>query len=227
LKDINVAVDGPAGAGKSTAAREVASRLNLKYLDTGAMYRALTWKAIIENIDFQNPEEIINLAAVINIDIKNGSDGSNLVYIDGIDVTQEIRTPAVNGKVSIVSKIPEARGKLVARQQKIAEDGGFIMDGRDIGTNVLPGADFKFFLTASLEVRAQRRYMELKEKGCNITLEDVKKEISMRDKIDKGREVAPLIAAKDADLIDTTHMNIEDVIQEIVRKVNKLKAGRT
>ncbi len=227
MKDINIAVDGPAGAGKSTVAREVASRLSLKYLDTGAMYRALTWKAILDNVDFESPEEIIKLAALINIDIKAGPEGANLVYINGTDVTREIRAPAVNDKVSIVSRVPEAREKLVARQQEIAVNGGVIMDGRDIGTKVLPGADFKFFITASLESRAHRRYLELKEKGCHITLEDVKKEIAMRDKIDKEREIDPLIAARDAVLIDTTHMNIEEVIQEMLKKVNQPRAGRT
>ncbi len=223
---INIAVDGPAGAGKSTAAKGVASRLGLKYLDTGAMYRAITWKAILEGIDFEQPLKVANLAAKTLLSVEKGPEGSNLIYVDGVNVTREIRTPVVNQNVSLVARIPEVRRIMVAQQQKIAQDSSVVMDGRDIGTNVLPYADLKFFLTASLEERAHRRYLELKEQGYNVILEEVVKEIAMRDKIDKERQTSPLIEAEDAILINTTYMDIEGVIAEMINYVNKLKVGR-
>ena len=225
LLSINVAVDGPAGAGKSTAARGTALKLDLKYLDTGAMYRALTWKGIENKIDFQQSRELEELAVSTRVRIEKGPGGSNIIYLDDRDVTKEIRTPAVNDKVSLTAKNPVVREVMVAQQQQMAQEGGVIMDGRDIGTNVLPQADFKFFLNASLKERAHRRYLELIEQGYQVTLEEVEKEISMRDKIDKEREFAPLIAAEDAIFIDTTHLSIDGVIQSMVNHVKKIGAG--
>ncbi|RQD74422.1 MAG: (d)CMP kinase [Candidatus Syntrophonatronum acetioxidans] len=225
MLNINVAVDGPAGAGKSTTARAAAIKLDLKYLDTGAMYRALTWKGIDNKINFQQSRDIEELAVSTRIRIEKGPGGSNIIYLDDIDVTREIRTPAVNDKVSLVAKNQIVRNVMVAQQQQMAREGGVIMDGRDIGTNVLPQADFKFFLNASLKERAYRRYLELIQHGYQVTLKEVEKEISMRDKIDKEREFAPLIAAEDAIIIDTTRLSIDEVVESMVNHVKKIGAG--
>ena len=226
MYNINIAIDGPAGAGKSTAAKEIASRLGLKYIDTGAMYRALTWKGILKGINFDQSREIESLTSNTVINVEKGAGGSNLLYLDDIDVTAEIRDPAVNRKVSLVAKNSRVRDMMVSQQQEIASNGGVVMDGRDIGTNVLPGADFKFFITASLEERAKRRYLELKEQGHSTNLEEVQKDISLRDKIDTERELAPLVAAEDAILIDTTHLSVEEVIERMVKHVKAcIQAG--
>lgn len=219
MYNINIAIDGPAGAGKSTAAKEIAFRLGLKYIDTGAMYRALTWKGISKGINFDHPREIESLTSNTVINVEKGPGGSNLIYLDNVDVTAEIRDPAVNRKVSLVAKNSKVRDMMVSHQREIASNGGVVMDGRDIGTNVLTGADFKFFITASLEERARRRYLELKEQGHNVIMEEVQRDISMRDKIDTERELAPLVAAEDAILIDTTHLNAEDVVKKMVKHV--------
>ncbi len=226
MSGFNIAIDGPAGAGKSTAAREIASRLALKYIDTGAMYRALTWKGIIKGIDFHQPQEIESLTLDTKITIEKGPGGSNLLYLDNVDVTAEIRDPAVNRNVSLVAKNPKVRETMVSQQQVIASNGGVVMDGRDIGTNVLPGAEFKFFITASLEERARRRYLELKEHGHDTTLEEVKKDINIRDKIDSERELAPLVAAEDAVLVDTTNLSAEEVVGKMVKHIKEhIQAG--
>lgn len=218
---VNIAIDGPAGAGKSTAAKGIASRLGLKYIDTGAMYRALTWKGILNGIDFDKPREIDLLISNTVINVEKGPGGSNLIYLDGVDVTTEIRDPAVNRKVSLVAKNQKVRDMMVAQQREIASGGGIVMDGRDIGTNVLPMAHFKFFINASLEERAYRRYLELKEQGHEITEEDVQKDISMRDKIDTEREFSPLVAAQDAIFVDTTYLSAEEVEEKIVKHVKE------
>lgn len=222
-KNINIAVDGPAASGKGTASKRVASKLGLIYLDTGIMYRALTWKAIERNVEFKRPEEIILLAKKININIKSLPDNSNQAFVDEIEVTQDIRSPAVNNKVSVVAEIPEVRKILVAKQQEMAKQGKVIMDGRDIGTNVLPDADLKFFITASLDERARRRYLEYKEKGNCVSPEEVLQEISLRDEIDSKRKADPLIVAKDAIVIDTTHMSIEEVVEKLIQNFQRRK----
>lgn len=208
---ISIALDGPAGAGKSTIAKMIAKIKNLIYIDTGAMYRAITLAVIKKGIQLDNARHIDELLVTTNITFC-GQD----IFINGQPVTQEIRMPQVNQYVSSIAKIPEIRNKMVEIQRKMATNNNVIMDGRDIGTNVLPNATYKFFLTASLNERASRRYEELKEKGYTVTLAEVKEEIQARDKIDSERKINPLQVAKDAIIIDTTDKSIEQVVKEIL-----------
>lgn len=213
---IHVAIDGPAGAGKSTIAKIIAERLNILYVDTGAMYRALTWKLLSESINLKDIPNIVNIA--INTSIK--LDGEK-VFIDGLDVTEEIRLPKVSNHVSIIASIPEVRTRLVEIQRDIAKEQSLVMDGRDIGTYVLPSAKFKFFLTATAEERANRRYIELIKKGINTSLEQLQKEIKLRDKMDSERIFSPLKPADDAIIIDTTSKSILSVSNEIMDRICK------
>ncbi len=215
MKHLNIAMDGPAGAGKSTIAKEIARRLGIIYLDTGAMYRAFALKALNQGISPKDAEGIVPLIAKTEIDI-HYKDGHQIIMLDGKDVTNEIRTPQVSESASDVAAIPEVRLMMVQLQRKIAEQNDVIMDGRDIGTYVLPNANKKFFITASNNERAYRRWLEQKEKGYNTSLESVQKEIEKRDYNDSNRSFAPLRKAEDAILIDTTHLNIEEVIELIL-----------
>ena len=208
---IQIAVDGPAGSGKSTIAKKIAERLNITYVDTGAMYRALTYKVLMNNIDIENEDAIIELARGSNIEFLRDN-----IYLDNNIVNEEVRLPEVSKNVSHVAKIPRVRKILVDVQRKLALDRDVVMDGRDIGTYVLKNADLKIFLTATVEERSRRRYSELKNKGLDVTLDDVKKDIMNRDKIDKEREFAPLIEADDAIIIDTTDLSIEDVVNKVI-----------
>lgn len=213
---ISIAIDGPAGAGKSTIAKIISKTLNILYLDTGAMYRAVALKAIRESVDTLNREKMSKL--VENIDIKIAhSEDIQRIFLDGEDVTDFIRTPEVSIGASNVATVPAVRLKMVELQREIAKKNSVVMDGRDIGTYVLPDATLKFFLTASVEARAIRRYNELLSKGITqITLEDVKKDIEYRDKNDSNREFAPLSKAPDAIEIDTTDLTIEQVVNKIM-----------
>lgn len=217
-KKLNIAIDGPAGAGKSTVAKMIASRLGLLYVDTGSMYRALTLKAINLNIDFSE-KELVRLCENLDIELVY-EDGECRVLLDGQDVTEEIRTPKVSQNVSFVASIPQVRENMVMRQQLMAKNGGVVMDGRDIGTRVMKNADFKFFLTASIEERAKRRLIDLKEKGYDVSLSDVIAEISERDDIDKKRSVDPLVPAEDAIIIDTTDLTAEQVVDKMLSYIN-------
>lgn len=211
-----IAIDGPAGAGKSTVARAVAKKLGLAYLDTGAMYRAVTLAALREKVDLYDNKVLESLTAGLVINIKNAEDGQNIIYLNGEDVTAAIRLPEVSRHVSIVARCAEVREILVQKQKEIGWRGNIVMDGRDIGTNVMPDAEYKIFLTASLEERARRRMFELREKGEHIELEQMIKEIEARDKIDTERECSPLRQADDAILVDTTNMTIAEVVDKIV-----------
>ena len=213
-KKLNIAIDGPAGAGKSTVAKMIASRLGLLYVDTGSMYRALTLKAINLNIGFSE-KELVRLCEDLDIELVY-ENGECRVLLDGQDVTEEIRTPKVSQNVSFVASIPQVRENMVMRQQLMAKNGGVVMDGRDIGTRVMKNADFKFFLTASIEERAKRRLIDLKEKGYDVSLSDVIAEISERDDIDKKRSVDPLVPAEDAIIIDTTDLTAEQVVDKML-----------
>lgn len=214
-KPISIAIDGPAAAGKSTVAKIVAEKLSYVYIDTGAMYRALTYKALKEGTDLNNETDLIHLLKGTVIELYPGEAGQK-VLLDGVEVTEEIRTSEVTNQVSFASVHELVRKEMVRRQQMFAEDGGVVMDGRDIGTHVLPHAEVKVFLLASVDERAQRRHTENLKKGFASDLEQLKAEISARDKIDSEREVAPLKKADDAVVIDTTSLSINDVVGKIM-----------
>ncbi|MDI3540854.1 MAG: CMP/dCMP kinase [Thermosediminibacterales bacterium] len=210
---MNIAIDGPAGAGKSTIAKILAEKLGMNYIDTGAMYRAITLKAIENNIDFNDVSSLINLVNNTDIKISNSR-----IYLDSKDVTDKIRTPLVNQKVSKIAAISEIREKMICLQRELAENGNVIMDGRDIGTVVLPNASLKFFITATVEERAKRRFLELKAKGYDVNYDNIKKEILSRDEQDMKRKISPLKLAEDAIVIDTSNKEIEEIIQEILQQ---------
>ena len=219
-KKISIAIDGPAAAGKSTVAKLVAEKLSYIYIDTGAMYRALTLKALTKDVNLENAMELYTLLTQTQIQLVPEK-GGQFVYLDGNDVTDKIRSQEVTNSVSIVSKHQSVREEMVSRQQRLAEGGGVVMDGRDIGTHVLPQAEVKVFLVASVEERAVRRHTENLEKGYSSDLQQLKEEIEKRDKLDSEREVAPLKKASDAKLIDTTALSIEQVVNRIVALANE------
>lgn len=214
-KRISIAIDGPAAAGKSTVAKIVAENLAYVYIDTGAMYRALTYKALREGVSLNDESDLISLLNDTSIELFPGESGQK-VLIDGVEVTNEIRTAEVTNQVSYASVHEQVRKEMVNRQQMFAKNGGVVMDGRDIGTHVLPDAEVKIFLLASVEERAQRRHAENLQKGFDSDLEQLKEEIAARDKIDSEREVAPLKKADDAVVIDTTSLSIADVVEKIM-----------
>lgn len=207
-----IAVDGPAGAGKSTISKLVAKKLGIQYLDTGAMYRAVTLYFLENNVDFSNIDEVENSLDKIHIDFFN-----NILFLNNIDVSKQIREKNVNDNVSAVSAIAIVREKMVDLQRKMSNNKSVILDGRDIGTVVFPNANYKFFLVASADIRAQRRYKEELEKGNkSANIDDIKKSIENRDYIDSTRTVTPLKKADDAIQIDTSYMNIEEVVESII-----------
>lgn len=209
-----VAIDGPAGAGKSTVARLAAQKLDYIYIDTGAMYRAVAWKALQQHQTVTD-ELIISLMPEIEVRLAY-QDGKTQVFVDGRDITGEIRTPEVTGIVSQVAKLAPVREKMVELQRRMAANGGVIMDGRDIATHVLPNADVKLFLTASIEERAKRRWEEMRQKGYDVDFEELKKDIAARDKADSERKISPLVKADDAELLDTTGLTIDQVVERIL-----------
>ncbi len=215
---IRVAIDGPAAAGKSTVAKLIADELNYVYIDTGAMYRALTLKVLKENIELDNERSITDLLKETKIELK-ASSKEQLVLLDGIDVTNEIRDTKVSQSVSYIAQLAKVRTNLVGRQQLLAQNHSIVMDGRDIGTTVLPEAEIKVFLIASVNERAGRRHDENLKKGFESNLDFLKKEISERDHRDETREESPLIRAEDAVSIDTTSLTIEEVVKKIIKLV--------
>lgn len=210
----SIAIDGPAGAGKSTVAKILAEKLGILYLDTGAMYRAMGLKVIENRGNPHNPEDVLPLLPDTDIQVRHGKDGLK-IYLDGREVTNEIRTQQVSVAASDVGTIPEVRQKLVELQQQIAKNVSLVMDGRDIGTYVMPRANLKIYLTASPEKRAERRWKELKQKGIEADYNKVLHDIAQRDNNDINRSYAPLQKAEDAILIDTTNKNIDQVVDEI------------
>lgn len=219
MKPLQIAIDGPSGAGKSTMAKILSKRLGIMYLDTGAMYRALALKAIRSGIDTHDREKISSLLHDSDISIEF-EDGNQKVLLDGEDVSDKIRTDEVSMGASAVSAIPDVRLMLVELQQNIASDNPVVMDGRDIGTHVLPNAQVKIFLTASASERALRRYNEQREKGIlSKSLKELEKEIKIRDHNDSNRSESPLRQAEDAILLDTSNLTIEESVEKILEIV--------
>ncbi|WP_202080031.1 (d)CMP kinase [Caldalkalibacillus salinus] len=214
MKKINVAIDGPAGAGKSTVAKKVADRFSYIYIDTGAMYRSLTLEALKRNVDVHQEADLVTLLDKTNLELTAGQDGQK-VYVNGTDVTQDIRDREVTNQVSYVAQHGKVRQAMLDLQRDMAENKGVVMDGRDIGTHVLPHAEVKVYLSASIEERAKRRYIENQQNGEHLDLEKLKEEIRVRDEKDSNREVAPLTKADDATEIDTTGLSIDEVAQRI------------
>lgn len=219
-KGIKIAIDGPAAAGKSTIAKITAEKLGYTYIDTGAMYRALTHKALYRNINTSDGMELEKLLAQTEIVLLPSPEGQ-AVIVDGIDVSEDIRSQLVTANVSAVAAHSGVRCLMVDKQRQLAEGAGVVMDGRDIGTAVLPDAELKIFMTASVEERAMRRHIEDESRGFITSLEQLKDEISERDRADMEREVSPLRQAEDAVLIDSTSMTIDEVAKKISELAEK------
>ncbi|WP_314585378.1 (d)CMP kinase [Paenibacillus terrigena] len=214
LDKINIAIDGPAGAGKSTVARQVAKKLSYVYVDTGAMYRAVTWFMMGHGISASSTDRVLGAMKELHIELIPG-ELTQQVIVNGEDVTSYIRANEISQHVSSYAKIGPLRSVLVDMQRQMAASKGVVMDGRDIGTHVLPQAELKIFLTASVEERAQRRYQEIKD-SQQITLEQLMHDIAARDRQDEQREISPLVCAEDAISLDTTSMNIDEVVDQII-----------
>lgn len=211
-----VAIDGPAGAGKSTIAKTIANELGFLYIDTGAMYRALTLKALENKIDIRDSAGLIEMARNTRIDLGNDQNGSLEIFLDGREVTKEIRRPLITKFVSDIAKIKGVREVMLELQRKLGSQRDAVLDGRDIGTVVFPNADKKFYLDANFKERVSRRHKELRESGQDVTLSDVDSDLRNRDTIDSTREFAPLKKADDAVYIDTTNMTIEEVVSGVL-----------
>lgn len=211
---MNIAIDGPAGAGKSTIAKLCAKKMNLVYVDTGAMYRAVALYLLESGIDVNDKAAVADKCKGAEVDIKY-EDGVQNVYLNGNNVTGRLREEAVGNTASVTSAVPEVRAQIFSLQRGLADRGGVIMDGRDIGTVVMPDAEVKIYLTASSEVRATRRVKELQEKGEPANFEEIKKDIEDRDHRDMTREISPLKQADDAILVDTSDMTIDEVVDKI------------
>lgn len=217
-KIIRIALDGPSGSGKSTIAKRLSAKLNILYLDTGAMYRATALKAISLGIDTLDESKVSEFINDIDLEIKY-IDGAQHTMLDGEDVSEKIREPHVSMAASNISSLKCVRLKMVEMQRKIADKMSCVLDGRDIGSYVLPNADFKFYITASVDVRADRRFKELTLKGHKVDFEQLKAEIEQRDYNDKTRDFAPLTKAQDAIEIDTSFMNVEQVVGKVLSVV--------
>lgn len=221
---IKVAIDGPAGAGKSSVAKMTAKKLGYVYVDTGAMYRAITWYILDRNINFNDTKGILNMLQQLDLTLKP-SDSGQQVWINGQDVTSHIRSPLINQNVSQVAQMPSVRHFLTDIQKLLASKGGIVMDGRDIGTVVMPDAQLKIFLTASVEERARRRHVEMNASGNEQGLDQLMKEIAERDRMDEQREISPLRQAEDAIFLDCTELPIHQVVDIIVElSISKIKA---
>lgn len=219
-KIIRIALDGPSGSGKSTIAKRLSSKLNILYLDTGAMYRATALKAISLGVDTLDEKKVSEFINDIDLEIKY-INGTQHTFLDGEDVSERIREPHVSMAASNISSLKCVRLKMVDMQRKIAGEMSCVLDGRDIGSYVLPNADFKFYITASVEVRADRRFKELMLKGHKVDFEQLKQEIEQRDYNDKTRDFAPLTKAVDAIEIDTSFMNVEQVISKVISYIER------
>jgi len=220
LEQYNIAIDGPSSAGKSTIAKKVAARLGTTYLDTGAMYRALTLSALRKGADLESEPAILAVLDESEIHLTQ-VEGHQTVFLNDEDVTETIRSTDVTKNVSVVSSHEKVRAEMVRRQQRFAEKGGIVMDGRDIGTVVLPNADLKIYLVASAEERALRRYHESVAKGMTVSLEQLTEDMKARDHYDMNREASPLRKADDAVELDTTHLSIDAVVETVLNLIKK------
>ncbi|KUO71113.1 MAG: cytidylate kinase [Desulfosporosinus sp. BRH_c37] len=214
LNNIQIAIDGPAGAGKSTVAKLIAKQLNLFYIDTGAMYRAIAYKVLKNKIPLEDEHSVSQIANTTEVVLEHSEERT--VWCDGENVTQAIRSPEISRAVSIVAAYVGVRERLVELQRREAERGGVVMDGRDIGTHVLPEASLKIFLTATLQERANRRWLELVKAGKNVLFEEVAQDMQKRDRQDTEREVSPLEPAQDAVILDTTGLSVEEMVAKII-----------
>jgi cytidylate kinase len=211
-----ITIDGPAGSGKSTVAKAIAKRLGFTYLDTGAMYRAFTLKAIREGVNLKDTNKLIELMKHTDIKVISKKDGSLKIFLDTEDVTISIRKPIVTKKVSAIAKIPRLRKEMVRLQRKFGKRNNLVVEGRDIGTVVFPKAFKKFYLDADFNVRIKRRLKDFRKLNHNVSIKEVEKDLKKRDKSDMTRKVGPLKKAKDAIYVDTTNLNIEETIQELL-----------
>lgn len=220
-----IAIDGPAASGKSTVAKAVARRLNVRHLDTGAMYRALTWLALERAVPVDDAEALAALAEAnpVSFEYTEGAPIATSAHIAGIDVTAQVRYPVVDANVSAVSAVPGVRAALVRQQRAFAESNDIVAEGRDIGTVVLPHAEVKIFLTATAEERARRRQIDLANQGHEVDRSEVRARLERRDTYDSTREISPLEAAADAELLDTTGLSIEQVVDAIVERVEAVR----
>lgn len=216
-KPINITLDGPAGSGKTSIAKAVAKTLGIAYLDTGAMYRGVAYFMMQKNIDVRVEKDVLSVLDDIDLQVKNDG-GEQKIFVDGEDVTGSIRTPQITMGASTVSKIPSVRLKLVDIQRSIARESSCVIDGRDIGSYVLPDAEYKFYLTADVDVRAKRRYLEMKDRD-GTSIEQVKKDMIARDEQDTKREFAPLCVPAGAFVIDTTNLKFEEVLDLVLSKI--------
>lgn len=215
-RPLTIAIDGPAGAGKSTVARRVAGALGYAYIDTGAMYRAVAWATLKQGVAPDDAEAVTRLTETLDIRLHPGA-AETQVLVGGENITDQIRTPDISNLTSPLSAIPGVRRRLVALQQAMGAAGGVVMEGRDIGTIVLPRADVKVFLTASLEKRAERRQAELASRGVTIALDALRADIAARDARDGARDIAPMIPAPDAAILDSDRLSVDDVVATILR----------
>jgi len=220
---ITITMDGTCGSGKSTIAKRLAEKLGVIYLDTGAMYRAVTWKALREGVDLESRPDLVDLAEKTEISLRRGEEGTR-VFVDGEEVTDVIRTPEVTNAVKYLADIPEVRQVLVAQQRHIAESGSVVAEGRDTGTVVLPGADYKFYVDAPLQVRTRRRYEEFCTKGIEISRDEVKEDLMKRDHADKTRPVGALRLAEDGIIIDTGDSDdVDENLRKILLKIDEVE----
>ena len=219
-KKIIIAIDGPAGSGKSTAAKNLARKLGFTYLDTGAMYRAITFCALRDNI-VDDVNAVIEMTKKLSLRLKN-ENGINRVFVNNEEITGKIRTPEVNSKVSEISVIPEVRSEMVKIQKSIGEQGSIVAEGRDVTTVVFPNADIKIFLTATIDERTKRRMRDYQKSNADVNIEDVKANLEKRDRIDSGRDVSPLRKADDAIEFDNTGLTPEEDLEYLLKKVNEI-----
>lgn len=218
---VAIAIDGPAGAGKSTIAKRVAEELNFMYVDTGALYRAVALCAIQKNIEPDDSQRVSEMLSEIKVQLAFNYRFEKVVLLDGRDVSSRIRTPEVSMAASKISALPQVRAYLLDLQRDIAKENNVIMDGRDIGTVVLPDAKVKIFLTASPQVRAERRYKELSEKGANVSFDEVLRDVNERDYNDSHRKTAPLKPAEDSVFVDTTDLDFEQSVEKIISVIKE------